>query len=44
MVQNIIDYLEDGDLYKFSNGKLYRVTIGKCQFYEEDECEINNIE
>lgn len=43
VVQNIIDYLEDGDLYKFSNGKLYRVTIGECQFYEEDECEINNI-
>ncbi len=44
VVQNIMDYLEDGDLYKFSDGKLFRVTVDECQFYEEEECQINGIE
>lgn len=43
VVQNIMNYLEDGDLYRFSNGELYHVTIDECQFYEEDKCEINDI-
>ncbi len=38
-----MNYLEDGDLYKFSDGKLFRVTIDECQFYEEEECQINEI-
>lgn len=44
VVQNVMDYLEDGDLYKFSDGKLYRVTVKECQFYEEEECQIDDIE
>jgi len=44
VVQNIMNYLEDGDLYKFRDGKLYRVTVDECQFYEEEKCQINDIE
>ena len=40
VIQNIIDYLEDEDLYRYINGKLYRVVIDECQFYEEIECDI----
>lgn len=44
IVQNIMDCLEDGDLYRFKDGKLYQVTVDECQYYEEDECQIDNIE
>lgn len=34
--QNIIDCLESGDLYRFCNGKLYRVEIDYDSTIEEE--------
>ena len=44
VVQNIIDCLQDGDLYRFDGEKLYRVTINDCQFYEDEDCNVRNID
>lgn len=38
-VQNIMNHLEDGDLYRFQNGKLYHVEIDYDSTIEE-ECDI----
>lgn len=38
-VQNIMGYLEDGDLYRFQNGKLYHVEIDS-DITTIEECEI----
>lgn len=38
-VQNIMDYLEDGNLYMFRNGKLYHVDI-RYGSTTAEECDI----
>lgn len=38
-VQNIMNYIEDGDLYKFYNGKLYHVEMDYDSTIET-ECNI----
>lgn len=35
-VQNIMNHLEDGDLYRFQNGKLYHVEIDYDSTIEEE--------
>lgn len=39
-VQNIMNYLEEGDLYRYKNGKLYLVEIYNPSSMLEEECEI----
>ena len=39
-VQNIMNYLEEGDLYRYKNGKLYLVKIYNPSSILEEECEI----
>ena len=39
-VQNIMNHIQDGDLYRFENGKLYRVEIEYDGATTEEECEI----
>lgn len=39
-VENIMNYLEDGDLYRFQYGKLYQVDVYPSDIQCETECEL----
>lgn len=40
-VENIMNYLEDGDMYKFQDGKLYQVDVDNYYGITENECDIS---
>ena len=39
-VQNIMNYLEDGELYRFKDGKLYGVDVWETDIQSEYELDI----
>lgn len=39
-VQNIMNYLESGDIYCFQDGKLYNLTVMDEDIYHMEEVEI----
>lgn len=39
-VQNIMNYLESGDIYSFQDGKLYNLTVMDEDIYHMEEVEI----
>ena len=39
-IEAIMNYLEDGDLYRFSKGKLYQVDVFGADVQIENECDI----
>lgn len=40
-VENIMNYLEGGDLYRFLDGKLYQVDVFDTDIQSENECDIS---
>ena len=40
-VENIMNYLEDGELYRFKDGKLYQVDVYQSGIQCETECDIS---
>lgn len=40
-VENIMNYLEDGELYRLKDGKLYQVDVYQSDIQCETECDIS---
>ena len=39
-VANIMNHLEDGEAYRFEDGKLYQLIFYKDELFDEEECDI----